>query len=166
MLDGMRSTRRDWSTGMLLSVSSGRWERTKVAVQSRILQSDKLRDLRSPKRFVRYRHLWQSLRKCATARPPDTVRFEVPLLIGSDLSIGQVSPSKRDRGMLVAPDSEQEHKKQHGGREEQVRGLITLISAGRNRTIVIRRKRPGTENVPGDTVRRRHVGLKSPIRVR
>src|SRR3954454_10371934 len=31
-----------------------------------------------------------------------------------------------------------------GGREEQVRRLITLISAGRNRTIVIRRELPRT----------------------
>jgi hypothetical protein len=38
-----------------------------------------------------------------------------------------------------------------GSREEQVRRLITLISAGRDRTIVIRRELPRTKNASSGT---------------
>src|SRR4051794_35559367 len=38
-----------------------------------------------------------------------------------------------------------------GGREEQMRRLITLISAGRNRTIVIRRELPRTNDASSGT---------------
>ena len=38
-----------------------------------------------------------------------------------------------------------------GGREEQMRRLITLISAGRNRTIVIRRELPRTRSASSGT---------------
>ena len=50
-----------------------------------------------------------------------------------------------------------------GGREEQMRRLITLISAGRNRTIVIRRELPRTKGASSGTrpyrIKRRRVLL-------
>ncbi len=71
----------------------------------------------------------------------------VVLLIWSDLSMGHVNPKltrsgnarKRISGSVNTRSST-------GGSEERVRRLITLISAGRNRIIVIRRELPRTED--------------------